>query len=124
MEVASGAGVAIHDGESYLIPDVVVVSALAARAARGLYLGARDVQLAVEVLSKSSRRIDLLVKRSEYAEAGIPSYWIVDGDARRLTALTLDPDAKEYREDAVVEAGQPWDATEPFKITIDPANFC
>ena len=83
-----------------------------------------DVLLAVEVLSKSSRGIDLLVKRSEYAEAGIRSYWIVDTEERRLTVLTLDPDAKEYREEAVVEAGNPWDATWPFKVTLDPADFC
>jgi Uma2 family endonuclease len=123
LALASGAGVAVHDGESYFIPDVVVVSAAAA-SARGLDLEPGDVRLTVEVLSQSTRGIDLLVKRREYAEAGIRSYWIVDADERRLTILTLDPGAKEYREEAVVKAGNAWAATEPFKVTLDPADFC
>ena len=39
--------------------------------------------LAVEVLSPSTRRVDLLLKRDRYEEAGIASYWIVDPGARR-----------------------------------------
>jgi Uma2 family endonuclease len=42
---------------------------------------ASDVVLAVEVVSPGSRRLDRRVKRDEYAEAGIPHYWIVDLDA-------------------------------------------
>jgi Uma2 family endonuclease len=44
------------------------------------------------VLSPGTRGKDLLLKRHEYAAAGIPAYWIVDREARTTTALTLDPD--------------------------------
>jgi Uma2 family endonuclease len=42
---------------------------------------AADVLLAVEILSTGTRRVDRVLKFSEYAEAGIPQYWIVDLDA-------------------------------------------
>jgi Uma2 family endonuclease len=41
---------------------------------------AGDVLLAVEILSTGTRRVDRVLKFSEYAEAGIPQYWIVDLD--------------------------------------------
>ncbi len=52
--------------------------------------GAADVHLAVEVLSDGTRRVDRVLKFSEYAEAGIPQYWIVDlGEPVTLLAYTL-----------------------------------
>jgi Uma2 family endonuclease len=39
-----------------------------------------DVLLAVEILSTGSRRVDRVLKFSEYAEAGIAQYWILDLD--------------------------------------------
>jgi Uma2 family endonuclease len=39
-----------------------------------------DVLLAVEILSTGSRRVDRVLKFSEYSEAGIPQYWILDLD--------------------------------------------
>lgn len=52
----------------------------------------------VEVLSGSpaDRERDLVEKRSEYAAAGIPEYWIVDPVARTILVLSLDGSA--YRE--------------------------
>lgn len=48
--------------------------------------------LVMEVVSDDpeSRRRDLEVKRQEYAEAGIPEYWIVDPVERRITVLVLE----------------------------------
>lgn len=42
-----------------------------------------------EVLSPSTVRLDRVVKRRLYAEAGIPFYWMVDPEARTLEALEL-----------------------------------
>jgi Uma2 family endonuclease len=58
-------------------PDVIVVHTelVDADAARAT---AADVLLAVEVLSTGTLRVDRVLKFSEYAEAGIPQYWIVD----------------------------------------------
>lgn len=43
--------------------------------------------LIVEVLSPSTRRRDHDHKRSFYVDALIPAYWIVDADARTITAV-------------------------------------
>ena len=54
--------------------------------------------LVAEVVSKDDPDRDWVTKRSEYAAAGIPEYWIADPRDRTLTVLTLDPGATEYRE--------------------------
>jgi Uma2 family endonuclease len=46
--------------------------------------------LVMEVVSADDPQRDLETKRSEYALAGIPEYWIVDPRARRITVLRLD----------------------------------
>jgi Uma2 family endonuclease len=45
--------------------------------------------LAVEVLSPSTRRVDLLLKRDRLQSAGVPSYWLVDTDEPSVTVLEL-----------------------------------
>ncbi len=32
----------------------------------------------MEIVSPGSKRMDYLVKRREYADAGIPNYWVVN----------------------------------------------
>lgn len=61
-------------------PDLIIVDREAADRAgsTGDLLRAADVIVAVEVLSSASRQVDHLVKRHEYARAGIPYYWIID----------------------------------------------
>ena len=61
-------------------PDIVVVTraGLARRRQEGGVLRAFEVVLAVEVVSAGSERTDRTIKHSEYADAGIPHYWIVD----------------------------------------------
>ncbi len=61
-------------------PDLLVTTRDdAARVRReGGFLRAAEVVLVVEVLAPGSRRTDSVVKLGEYAEAGIPHYWIVD----------------------------------------------
>ena len=62
--------------------------------------GAPDI--VVEVLS-SDRNHDLVTKRRLYQEAGVPEYWILDGDADIITQLELGDDGV-YRERAVLTA--------------------
>ena len=45
--------------------------------------------LAVEVLSPSTRRVDVTLKRARYEAAGCPSYWVLDPDHPSLTAWNL-----------------------------------
>ena len=46
--------------------------------------------LVMEVVSPDDSGQDLVTKRREYAQAGIPEYWIVDPTQRSTTVLTLD----------------------------------
>ena len=50
------------------------------------WLGA---DLVVEVVSPDDPTRDLVTKRADYAEAGIPEYWIVDPRFETITVLTL-----------------------------------
>ncbi|MFP5218499.1 MAG: Uma2 family endonuclease [Actinomycetes bacterium] len=74
------------DQHNYREPDVVVCRRLPRGAAR---LDARDVELAVEVLSPSSLLNDRVAKPAQYAAAGIPHYWLLDPDAPSLVAHEL-----------------------------------
>ncbi|MDR6597507.1 Uma2 family endonuclease [Saccharothrix longispora] len=57
-------------------PDLLVVPRAAV--AHGGMLRASDALVVVEIVSPGSKRMDRIVKRGEYADAGIPHYWIVD----------------------------------------------
>lgn len=61
-------------------PDLIVVQREARLRQRreGGAVRAREVVVAVELLSPGSRRTDHVVKRGEYADAGIAHYWIID----------------------------------------------
>src|SRR5260370_35041349 len=43
-----------------------------------------------EILSPSTRRHDLLVKKSYYARVGVAFHWLIDREARALTAYRLE----------------------------------
>jgi Uma2 family endonuclease len=96
-------------------PDVVVFQRSAHRREGGL-LRAAEVVLAVEVMSSNSRYTDRRVKRLDYAEAGIPFYWIIDLDEPiSLTSLRLTEE-RGYQE-APAETGV-HEADEPFPLKI------
>jgi Uma2 family endonuclease len=50
------------------------------RSARSVYAGLEGLQLVVEVISPDSDTIDRVIKRDEYAAAGVPRYWVVSND--------------------------------------------
>ena len=58
--------------------------------------------IVIEVLS-SNCSSDSVRKRDLYAAAGIPEYWILDGDADTITQLELGDDGV-YQERAVLAA--------------------
>lgn len=43
-----------------------------------------------EILSPSTRRHDLLIKKPYYAKVGVPYHWLLDRDARTVTAYRLE----------------------------------
>ena len=61
-------------------PDLVIVTREAFVRVRneGGFLRAAECVLAVEVHSASTRRTDQVIKHSEYADAGIGHYWMID----------------------------------------------
>jgi Uma2 family endonuclease len=77
--------------------------------------------LAVEVLSPSTRRIDLVRKRSAYERQGVANYWIVEPDQLVVSVLALTEHG--YREVAHVPKGQRLEVTDPFPVVLDPADL-
>lgn len=53
------------------------------------WLGA---DLVVEIVSPDDVERDTVIKRADYAEAGIPEYWIVNLEEETITVLKLDDD--------------------------------
>jgi Uma2 family endonuclease len=77
--------------------------------------------LAVEVLSPSTRLVDLLLKRSRLEAAGVPSYWVVDPEEPSLIAWQLVGAA--YQEVARVVADERFQTRMPFDVEIVPARL-
>ena len=100
-------------------PDLVVVdrAELDRVRAEGGLLRASNVRLVVETLSPGSRRTDYVVKRGEYADAGIVHYWIVSLDPPiSLTAFHLGGELG-YVDDG--EATDTFTTLTPCPLTID-----
>lgn len=66
------------------VPDVVVTHTELYETDPARY-DASGILLAVEIHSDGTRKVDRILKFAEYAEAGIPQYWMVDLD----TPITL-----------------------------------
>ncbi len=52
----------------------------------------RGLLLVAEVLSPASLKADRFTKRRRYQEAGVPRYWVVDADERRVEVWTPEDD--------------------------------
>ena len=80
-------------GEGGRIPDLIVWSKAQTD---GVWLPVDDVLLVVEIVSPGSEGVDLVTKHREYADAGIPQYWLIDQDTpQTVTMHRLHGD--EYR---------------------------
>ena len=75
--------------------------------------------LAVEVLSPSTRHIDLSLKRARYEAAGCASYWVLDPASPSLVAWELR--GREYVEVARVNGVESFDAERPFQLHLVPS---
>lgn len=101
-------------------PDLIVAHRAGVRRAQrsGGFIRAAEVVLAVEILSPTSYRMDTVVKHGEYADAGIPHYWIVDIDEpASLVACRLSDDDRGYTD--APEAKHRFTTREPFPAEID-----
>lgn len=85
-------------------PDVVFLLAENLAQEQERYWDGAD--LVMEVVSADDPQRDLVDKRRDYAEAGIPEYWIVNPLTDEITVLTLPPEADEYVEHGVFGRGE------------------
>ncbi len=105
-------------------PDLVIVSEAEFRrvGGEGGLLRASAALLVVEILSPGSKRTDNLVKRGEYADAGIPHYWIIDTEAPiSLVACHL---AGTFGYQDSGEVTGVFEPAEPFGARIDLDALC
>jgi len=76
--------------------------------------------LAVEVLSPSTRRLDLAFKRARCEAAGCPSYWVVDPLQPSIACWELE---EEYREVGRAVGSKDITLTRRFPFSIAPADL-
>jgi Uma2 family endonuclease len=107
----------VYDDDTVLQPDVLVV--------RRSDLGERNLEgqpmLAAEVLSPSTRHVDLAFKRARYEAAGCPSYWVIDPLEPSIICWELRDG--RYAEAAKSTGSQPVSVATPFPITLTPADL-
>ncbi|WP_436494041.1 Uma2 family endonuclease [Actinokineospora sp. HUAS TT18] len=85
----------ITDGATVRTPDLVIATADIDRDAPSIDAG--KVALAIEIISPGSASVDTDVKPYEYADAGIPYFWLVDPEPPvTVTAYSLV--ATDYEE--------------------------
>lgn len=77
--------------------------------------------LAVEVLSPSTRRFDLLLKRDRFQSAGVASYWLIDPEGPSVTVLELRDGA--YVEVARSVGSEACEVTQPYPLRMVPADL-
>lgn len=83
-------------------PDIIFITA--AKLAQQAQTHWRNVDLVMEVVSPDNPNRDYKTKRTEYAQAGIPEYWIVDPQKETITVLTLH--GRHYRQQGEYTTGQ------------------
>jgi Uma2 family endonuclease len=80
-----GVRTAVPDGAGGRVPDLTVWSA---PPSSGLVWAPLDgLLLAIEIVSRGSEAIDQIIKKDEYAKAGIPRYWLVDRDSANTVTM-------------------------------------
>ncbi len=83
----------------------------------GGLLRAEATVVVVEVLSPGSHRTDQILKRTDYADAGIGHFWIVDTEPPVSIVACTRAGRSGYRDDGPVTGV--FDACDPFPVRID-----
>jgi Uma2 family endonuclease len=99
-------------------PDVFVVPAVEARSLTWSRM--RTLLLVAEVLSPPTARGDRFLKRLRYREAGVPLYWLVDGDERSVEIWTPSDDFPLLEHERLI--WHPAGVVRPFELDL-PALF-
>jgi Uma2 family endonuclease len=102
------------------IPDVLVTTDESA--ARNGAFAARDVLLAVEIVSPSTQSMDRVMKPALYAKAGIPFYWLIETD-RGVVVHAYQLDQQDGLYQPVGSFTDTITVTEPWHIEIPIARL-
>ena len=106
-------------------PDLIVVRRSALErldSEGGGMMRASDVVLAVEITSPGSRRTDNVIKRVEYADAGIGHYWILDIQPPISLVECHRTEQFGYRDSGAVT--RVFSAEHPFAVTLRLDDLC
>jgi Uma2 family endonuclease len=107
----------VYADDTVMQPDVLVV--------RRSDLGEHNLEghplLAVEVVSPSTRHVDLAFKRARYEVAGCPSYWVVDPLESSIVCWELRDG--RHAEVAKAAGSQSVTIAAPFTITLSPTEL-
>lgn len=106
-------------GDTELQPDVLV----AARADVGERYLDKPPVLAVEVLSPSTRMIDLSLKKAAYERFGTPSYWVLDPNPDDPFVIVFELEDGVYRQIAHVRGEESVDIERPFPVRLRPSDL-
>ncbi len=77
--------------------------------------------LAIEVLSPSTRSVDLVLKRAMYEESGVATYVVVDPLVPSVRAWQLQ--GGRYVEVGSAQGGAPLSLDHPFRVTLIPSEL-
>lgn len=75
----------------------------------------------MEILSPSTRHIDLGLKRSRYEAAGCPSYWVIDPATPSISAWELTDGKYELVGEA--EGDEALRLSAPYPVELVPARL-
>lgn len=107
-------------GSEFRLPDLVVYNRSAvSKTAKNLLPD--QVALVVEVVSPSSQRRDYLAKMHDYAQAGIPYYWIVDRCEDTTVSCYRNTPSHTYAQYASAAGTETLVVSEPFSFSVVPA---
>ena len=77
--------------------------------------------LAVEILSPSTRQVDLHLKRARYESAGCPSYWVIDPDVP--SAIIFELVDGVYVERGQATGTEELEASLPYPLVLRPNDL-
>ncbi|MEV4056666.1 Uma2 family endonuclease [Amycolatopsis sp. NPDC049688] len=98
-------------------PDLLIVGRAAIARGDGLFR-ADEVLVVAEVVAADSRRTDYQVKHDEYADAGIPHYWIVDITGP-VSLIACQANGSGYADAPAVRGTFVADVPFPVKLDLD-----
>jgi Uma2 family endonuclease len=102
-------------------PDVMYFSTARLKRMRGKkYPTGADLVMEVVSEGAEAHKRDYKDKRKDYAQLGIPEYWIIDPQAERITVLVLK--GKQYRVHGEFAPGQQATSVLLKEFSVDVAN--